>query len=374
MKSAMLALAATTALICSSSIFVSTAVKAAPGDAPAAPQGGTQSMVAIEKASQLIQSANATGDLAARTAKLTEARQLLDGFIQNNPQHAELSQAELWLGMLLIAQGKGEMAVAMAQTDAAQQAALVEQTRNTYREAEKKFSTAIDRYQARYEAIPAYVPPGSAEHRIKEALKGNLVQVKMYQAGVIEELAATYSEGNATGRELYQSAADRYEAIYRDYRLLIAGLMARLKQGQCYRNLGDTKRALGLYSDLLDQPSDLEPLRRLRVSAMYLSLEAWTASPEKLYELAHTQGEKFLLDQRPGERDWPEWQAVRLHTAQGYLLAAQNLPADKASERAEYLTHARGHAAKLAETAGPYQAAAQNLVAQAEAAGADKAP
>lgn len=374
MKSAMLAVAASSAVFCSSSMWNPSPAQAAPGDAPAAPQGGAQSIVAIEKAAQLIQTATVTGDLAARTEKLTAARQLLDGFLRDNPTHPEVAQAELWLGMLLTAQGKGELAVALAQTDAAQQTPLLEQTRNTYRDAERMFSSATDRYQARYEAIPAYVTPGSPEHRTKEALKGNLVQVKMYHAGVIEESASTYPEGNPTGRELYQSAADRYEAIYRDYRLLIAGLMARLKQGQCYRNLGDTKRALGLYSDLLDQPSDLEPLRRLRISAMYLSLEAWTASPEKLYELALTQGEKFLLDQRPGERDWPEWQAVRLHTAQGYLLAAQNLPADKAADRTEYLTHARGHAAALADKPGPYQAAAQNLVAQAEAAGAAKAP
>lgn len=368
MKSAMLALVSSTV------VFFTSPVRAAPGDAPAAPQGASQSVGAIEKAAQLIQTANGTGDLEIRTKHLTEARQLLDGFLRENPTHAELAQAEMWLGMLLTSQGKGEMAVAQAQSDPAQKTALTEQARNTYREGERMFSTATDRYQVRYEAIPAFVTPGTPEHRYKEALKGNMIQVKMYHAGVTEELAGTYADGDKAGRELYQSAADRYEAIYRDYRLLIAGLMARLKQGQCYRNLGDTKRALGLYSDLLDQPSDLEPLRRLRVSAMYLSLEAWTASPEKLFELALTQGEKFLLDQRPGERDWPEWQAVRLHTARGYLLAAESLPAAKIAERAEYLTHARGHAAALAESAGPYQTAARNLVAQAEAAGAAKAP
>jgi tetratricopeptide (TPR) repeat protein len=368
MKSAMLA------LLASSVLLIESPVRAAPGDAPAAPQGATRSMAAIEKASQLIQTAGATADLATRTAQLTEARQLLDGFIKDHSGNEELAHADMWLGLLLTAQGKGELAVALAQTDAAQQAAQVEPARKTFREAERSFSSAVDRFYKALESFPKFIEPNTPMHQRSQALLGNLIQCKMYQAAVIEELAATYAEGNATGREFYQSAADKYDLIYRDYRTRIAGLMARLKQGQCYRNLGDTKRALGLYADLLDQPSDLEPLRRLRVSAMYLSLEAWTASQEKLYELALTQGEKFLLDQRPEEKAWPEWQAVRLHTARGYLLAADSLAADKATDRAEYLTHARGHAAALAETAGPYQAAARQVVTQAEAAGAAKAP
>ncbi len=127
------------------------------------------------------------------------------------------------------------------------------------------------------------------------------------------------------------------KAIYRDYRTLIAGLIARLKQGQCYRNLGDTKRAVGLYNDILSQPDDLSPLRRLRVTAMHLSLECWTTPQEKLYELAFSQGEEYLTRVRPEEKLWPEWQAVRYQTARGYLLAAEALPADRATERAEML-------------------------------------
>jgi hypothetical protein len=205
------------------------------------------------------------------------------------------------------------------------------------------------------------VPPDTPEHAKREALKGMVIQVRMYHAGVVEELAATYTADGDEARDLYKAAADRYEAIYRDYRVLYAGLVARLKQGQCYRNLGDTKRALGLYNDVLSQPDELTALRRLRVTAMYLSLECWSTPQEKLYELTFSQGEEYLAGVRPEERSWPEWQAVRYHTARGYRLAAESLPADRRAERADLLEHARRWAAAAGETDGPYRAAARAL-------------
>ena len=98
------------------------------------------------------------------------------------------------------------------------------------------------------------------------------MQSLMYYAGAREELALTYPVDSAEARDSFQVAADRYDQIYKDYRTFLAGLTARLKQGQCYKQLGDTRRALGLYNDLLTQPDDLPVLHRLRVSAMYLSV------------------------------------------------------------------------------------------------------
>jgi hypothetical protein len=128
---------------------------------------------------------------------------------------------------------------------------------------------------------------------------------------------------------------------------------------------------LGLYNDLLTQPDELEALRRLRIAAMYLSLECWTTEQEKLYELAFSQGEEYLTQARPEERSWPEWQAVRYYTARGYLLAAEGLGAagltgDRAADRRAWLDRAAEHADGLAKTASPYQKAAAELAADVE--------
>lgn len=348
---------------------------AAPGDDPKAIVGALPAQPsAVDRAAGLVQAAQSAADAATRTAQTTEARRLLDDFLREHPTDDDVARAEMWMGVLLTLEGKSAAAAAASLADATARTTQLEAARKTLRDADRYFATSGDRYVGRLGAMPSFVPPDTPEHARREALKGMVIQVRMYHAGVVEELAATYPVDGDEARELYQAAAERYEAIYRDYRVLYAGLVARLKQGQCHRNLGDTKRALGLYNDVLSQPDELSALRRLRVTAMYLSLECWTTPQEKLYELTFSQGEEYLAGVRPEEQSWPEWQAVRYHTARGYLLAAELLPSERAAERADWLAHARRWATAAGETDGPYRTAARALVDDVRRASGEPAP
>ncbi len=111
-------------------------------------------------------------------------------------------------------------------------------------------------------------------------------------------------------------------------------LAARLQEGQCYQELGDVKRALGLYNDLLGQPDELKTLRPYKASAMYLSLQCWTAESEKLYELASIQADEFIRASSNDELIRPEWLAVRYYGALANELYAATLPADAKGQEA----------------------------------------
>jgi hypothetical protein len=356
-------------------VISSAAAEAAPGDDPAALVGSLpEQKSVVDRAAALVQAAQNTPDASARSAKTAEPRRMLEQFLRDRPTDDDVARAEMWMGVLLTLEGKDAAAVAVQVDDPAARTAQLEAARKTLRDADRYFATSVDRNASRLATMPSFVPPDTPDHARREALKGTVIQVRMYHAGVVEELAATYPADGDEARDLYKAAADRYESIYRDYRVLYAGLVARLKQGQCYRNLGDTKRALGLYNDVLSQPDELSPLRRLRVTAMYLSLECWATPQEKLYELTFSQGEEYLAGVRPEEKSWPEWQAVRYHTARGYLLAAETLPADRANERPELLEHALRWANAARETDGPYRTAAQTLTVEARRAAGETAP
>jgi tetratricopeptide (TPR) repeat protein len=337
---------------------------AAPGDSALPdPNQSADQFPALTEAAKRIAEAQATVDGAKRRQALDAARQLLDAFLRDHPTHEEVPRAEMQLGVLRTVEGKAAAAAATTEADPAARETRLAAARKSLREADQNFAVATERYTAQLDELPSFIPPDTPEHRRKESLRGMYIQARMYHAGVVEELAATYPPGSAEAIELYQAAADRYEVLYREYRTLYAGLVARLKQGQCYRNLGNTKRALGLYHDLLSQPGDIEGLRRLRVTSMYLSLECWTSTQEKLYELALSQGEEFLKQYRQSEAAWPEWQAVRYHTARGYLLAATQLPVGT-TERDDFLTQAESHLAAVRATTGPYRDAAQDVAAE----------
>lgn len=356
-------------------VLIATVVRGAPGDsAPGNAQALPEQVPAIDRAAVLVQSAQGTADPAKRDAMLAEARPLLDVFVNDHPTHDDRARAEMWLGALLSIQGKALAADAQGLADPKAREAKLAEARNAFREADLELSVAVDRFGVRFHKIPKFLDTDTPEFRKRESLKATFIQARMFHAAAVEEWAATYPGDGEDARDLYKAAADRYEAIYRDYRVLIAGLIARLKQGQCYRNLGDTKRALGLYNDILSQPDDLSPLRRLRITAMQLSLECWNTPQEKLYELAFSQGEEYLTQVRPEEKLWPEWQAVRYYTGLGYLSAAQALKADQASERAEMLAHARRLATAVGEIEGPYREAGRTLLADVERAEGGASP
>lgn len=348
---------------------LSAAALAAPGDGggipgtipgAAAPQNVAGPVMQAEK---LIRTAQAA-DPAERQEATVEARRLLEEFLQRNPTHVDMPRAEMWMGVLNTMDGKAAAALAAEEKpNSAKRQAQLDAARKLLREADRRFSTSVDRYASQLRELPSFVPPDTPEHQARETLKGSFLQARMYHAGVVEELAAVYPADSDEARQLYTAAAERYELIYREYRTLYAGLMARLKEGQCYRSLGNPKRALGLYNDILSQPAEIEGLRRLRIASMYLSLECWNMPQEKLHELALSQGELFLKQQRPEEAAWPEWQAVRYHTARGYYMAAELLP-EGSVDRDDFLGQARSHASALQKVAGPYRDAARQLAAE----------
>ena len=361
----------------SAAIIALTAYSVAPlGAADDAPSAEAQVPLAppsvVGQAAELAQSSLTAPDAATRKRLLAKAQTLLETFLKETPTHPDAPQVEMQLGAVLVAAGRGLAGDAATAAEPAPREELLSEARRMLVAAETRLAVAIDQFRsAAKPGSQGHGDPNSTAMKRRNAARGYLMQSLMYYAGAREELALTYPVDSAEARDSFQVAADRYDQIYKDYRTFLAGLTARLKQGQCYKQLGDTRRALGLYNDLLTQPDDLPVLHRLRVSAMYLSLECWTTEQEKLYELAFSQGEEYLSGLRPEEKSWPEWQAVRYYTALGYRLAADAQPeskpaAQREADRRSWLEAAGSHAAELAEEAGPYQAAAGELAAAVE--------
>src|SRR5690606_3068444 len=123
-----------------------------------------------------------------------------------------------------------------------------------------------------------------------------------------------------------------------------AGLVARTKQGQCYQEMGDTRRAQGLYGDILLQPDDDDAVRRITTSAKYLMLQCYLDDSLRQYELAVEEGEKWLAGMRGVEDRMPDWLAVRYHTALAHKLMSETTHKDDADAVSKDITKAKGHA------------------------------
>jgi hypothetical protein len=329
-----------------------------------------QQMVPFEEARTYLEASRTERDNAAREKLLDGARDKFKDFADRNSAHPQAPGAVTQLGAVLVERGRAKLEQGLAPANSANKKKLLEEARKYFTDSEKVFEEAEKKFDERLKQYPKFMAPNDPRVAERERAKGDLIQAHMFHAYGMYEKSRTFDSNDKAESKQWETAlraaAEKYGAIYKDYRTLIAGLAARLKEGQCYQELKDTKRALGLFADLLGQPDELKALRPYKASAMYLSLQCWTADTEKMYELAYRQGDEFIKGSSADELQQSEWLAVRYYTALAHRMRIAQLPekaqGDEANEKAKCLDSARQNAEIVASTQGEYQDSARSLL------------
>lgn len=328
-------------------------------------------LVTFEEARTNLEAARNERDGALRERLLDGAQTKFKEFAEKFPAHVQAASATTQLGAVLVERGRAKLEQGLAPGAGDKRKALMDEARKFFVESEKVFTEAQAKFGEDLAKYPKFMAPNDPRVAERERVKGDLIQSHMFHAYGLYEKSRTYDQNIAAEQKEWdkalRTAADKYGAIYKDYRTLIAGLAARLKEGQCYQELKDTKRALGLYADLLGQPDELKPLRPYKASAMYLSLQCWNEDTERLFELAYRQGDEFIKGSEPGELARPEWLAVRYFTAVSHKNRLGQLPKEKltneeTTEKQRCFDMARQNAEIVASTQGEYQEAARGLL------------
>lgn len=316
-------------------------------------------MIPFEEARTSLEASRSERDPILRDKMLDIARDKFKDFVTKNPEHPQAPGAETQLGAVLVERGRSKVEQALRPEFEKQKQQLLEEARKFYTESEQVFQQAEEKFGKLLGTFPKFMAPNDPRVAQSERAKGDLIQAHMFHAYGLYEKAKTFDEKSPEFKAALTTAAEKYGAIYKDYRTLIAGLAARLKEGQCYQELKDTKRALGLYNDLLGQPDELKTLRPYKASAMYLSLQCWTSDTEKLYELATLQADEFIRGSSNDELNRPEWLAVKYYGALANELFAASFPADAKGEELKKKQAALDSAAEYAEAVagvtGEYQ-------------------
>src|SRR5690606_25519254 len=113
------------------------------------------------------------------------------------------------------------------------------------------------RFDAELKNYPTYIDRKETELLAgRDAALLNLLQTRLLSATVVYELAKSHAPGEAEREQLLKSAAEEYAKIYEQYQRRLAGLYARMWQGRCLQDLGNTKQALTYYGELLVQPDE----------------------------------------------------------------------------------------------------------------------
>ncbi|HEX7447431.1 MAG TPA: hypothetical protein VF306_07790, partial [Pirellulales bacterium] len=213
----------------------------------------------------LMRAAQAERDSSAKAKLLDRARDRFNDFIKANASNPLAANAEMELGNVLVERAKSLREQATRPANAAKKDALMLQARELFQQAQKVFDEADQKLTAKAKSFPINLDKKKEQDKIeaREKARQDALMAHIYAAGVLYETSKTYPLGSAEQKKLLQQAADKHGSTYEKHRKKVAGFFARLSQAQCYQELGDLKKALGMYEDVLNLPDDEEAFRRL---------------------------------------------------------------------------------------------------------------
>lgn len=322
-------------------------------------------VIHYEEAVTLLNMARVEREFVQKSRQLDQAKERFEQFIAAQPNHPLAPGASTQLGNILVERARMLLDQAARPSQAQQKDQLTEQARGLFKQAEEVFNQAEARFDSKLKEFPKLIDRKDPQYAAREQVRQDLIVARLFAAGVLFEASRAYPAGSPEATQLIQQAADKYEKVYERYRTRLAGLRARVKQGQCYQELGDTKRAVGYYNEVAAQPDESPPVRALKAMATRLILECYLHDSEKKYEAAVSLGGEWLAAAKGDDDRLPDGLGVRYLTARAMKLLADTLnkPADT-NRKKQLLREARNHFKLVMGYPGPYKDEAKALFRQ----------
>ncbi len=326
------------------------------------------------EAMTLIESARYERDIPLRLEKLSTARDRLDEFVRSHPDHPLSATANLRLGDLVLIRAQANLQLAEMPSKANEKDALIQEAREQLEEAERVFTAAEAQFRSEFEAFPKFIDSNDRELReAKELARENLILATLSVGRAMYEASKAYAAGTTEFNAQLERAEEKFEETFKEWRRTPAGLYARMYQGRCHQDRGDTRQALSFYGELLVQPDEPQVFRELKAKVLVLAMECWNSDQEQQYAESISKGEDWLRNARRSEDKTPEGLAIRWNVAQAYIKRAAELP-DGEPQKQRDLSAALDHATVVAAVAGDLQDAAREYVAAARNLDLDAEP
>jgi tetratricopeptide (TPR) repeat protein len=325
----------------------------------------------------LIAASQTVGEMPVRQGRLDQAEQYFKRFLAAHPEHPLVSSANTQLANLLVERGRIDVEqAARPSMPPAEKSRLAADARRLYGEAQKVLAELGKQLVEEHQKFPKVIDPRETKKlEQRDQVRRDLLQARLALAQVVEETAKTYPEGSKESTESLQAAAKKYHELYAKYDNYLAGLYARMWEGRCYKELGETAKAFEAFEDLLSQPSEPQAFRVLRNKALVLLLETALLPKVKAYKKALDGAQKWEEAARGSEESSPEGLAIKYLAGEAALEYAQMLTDKKdAATRKQMLAAARKRFGFVANFPGAYRKDAREAARRPELVGEDFVP
>jgi hypothetical protein len=288
----------------------------------------------------LIESALSLRDPAMRDRKLDVAQSKLKAFLSANAKHELAHQAQQQLAGVLRFRADALLAPTNSTNPASPQ--IRKEAGNLYDQARGMYSDAAKRLRAKLDELPK-----DEEGEKREQLGVEWLGARLNAARTMFDLASTRDPGDDR-KKLLTEAAKQSDELYSKYPQRLAGITARFYEGRCYQELGDRKKALAAYGDLIaDLPESEAAYRALKTQAMKYALQCWLENKD--YATAVDKAVPWAKGARGAELRDADWLEVKLSAATALKEFAAK--ADKNDAKAKsHLNEARELAGEVAKS------------------------
>lgn len=301
---------------------------------------------------------------AQREEQFDQARDALQKFISEHPQHALAATANTHLANVMVERGRLNAEMAARPSKSAQEkAALMAQARKQYEEAQKVFAAAERRIYEKLKALEtdedSNDPKKVAE---QDEDRKDLLQARLYLADVVYQIGETYEPNSKEFKDHLTEAAKKYNAFYEKYKERTAGLYARLQEGRTYKELGDTEKAIPILQEMLAVSGADDTGRMLRNQSLGLLLEAYLLPNVKKHAEAVAEAKKWQEGTRGSEESSPDGLKILFLAGKAALAMAEAMKADDPQRRVS-LKAARQHFEFVARFRDEFQRDARDMLA-----------
>jgi len=315
-----------------------------------------------ERGVTLIDASRVAG--SAREQRLDQARNALQKFLKEHPQHALAATANTQLANVLVERGRMKAELAAAPSKSAdEKKQLTAEARKHYEQAQKVFVTAEQRVYERAKALEEEAKTNARKVDERDEARRDLLQARLYLAGVIYEIGKTYDPGSKEFKANLAEAAKKYKDLYDKYKHFTAGLYARMQEGRIYKDLGQHDKAIAVLREMLTVPGGDATGRMLRNESLGLLLETYLSPKVKKYDEALAEVAKWQEAARGAEESSPEGLKIRFLAGRAALAAAEALKPDD-PKRKGHLKTARQHFEYVGRFRGEHQREARETLTQ----------
>ena len=309
----------------------------------------------------LVAEAGTVRSISERAKRLDAARQRFERFLAEHAGHKLASNATTQLANVLVERGRmlSDESRRPSKTDA-EKKRLVSEARGLYGEAEAVFLEAEKRYVDLLKSMPAG-PIDKKDIELIDArnrARADLMQSRLFIGTVIYERAMTYPPKSTQRDALLNEAAKKYNALYEKYGSWLAGLYARMWEGRCYKELGDYKKALLIFEELLAQNDEPIAFRQLKNKALVLFLKTSLLSGAEQYKPAADSFNEWEKSSRPNEQSSNDGLAIKYLAGEALLEYARQMQ-DADSKRQDSIAKARELFQFVSRFPGDYQRSAK---------------